>query len=58
MNTSTNLFRRLFVLLVAIIGAIVTIGIIRVTAPAGQPPVMRKTNSNAVTFPRMVVLWI
>jgi len=37
MNTSTNLLRRLFVLLVAIIGAIVTIGIIRVAAsPALQ----------------------
>lgn len=58
MNTSTNLFRRLFVLLVAIIGAIVTIGIIRITAPEALKEILLDSDASFWPFTVQNIMWI
>jgi len=58
MNTSTNLFRRLFVLLVAVIGAIVTIGIIRVTFSPALQEILLDADASFWPFTVQNIMWV
>ena len=58
MNTSTNLFRRLFVLLVAVIGAIVTIGIIRVAASPALQEILLDADASFWPFTVQNIMWV
>ena len=58
MNTSTNLIRRLFVLLVAIIGAIVTIGIIRVVASPALQEILLDADASFWPFTVQNIMWV
>lgn len=58
MNTSTNLLRRLFVLLVAIVGAIVTIGIIRFTASPGLQEILLDADADFWPLTVQNIMWV
>jgi len=58
MNTSTNLLRRLFVLLVAVVGAIVTIGIIRVLASPGLQEILLDADADFWPFTVQNIMWV
>ncbi len=58
MNTSTNLLRRLFVLLIAVIGAIVTIGIIRFTASPALQEILLDADADFWPFTVQNIMWV
>ena len=58
MNTSTNLFRRLFVLMVAVVGAIVTIGIIRVVASPALQEILLDADASFWPFTVQNIMWV
>ena len=58
MNNTTTLFRRLFVFLVAIIGAIVTIGIIRVAASPALQEILLDADADFWPFTVQNIMWV
>ena len=58
MNTSTNLLRRLFVLFVAVVGAIVTIGIIRFVASAQLQEILLDADADFWPFTVQNIMWV
>ena len=58
MNTSTNLLRRLFVLMVAVVGAIVTIGIIRFVASPDLQEILLDADADFWPFTVQNIMWV
>jgi len=58
MNNMTSLFRRIFVFTVAIVAALVTIGIIRVTASESLQEILLDADSDFWPFTVQNVMWI
>ena len=58
MNNMTSLFRRLFVFTVAIVAALVTIGIIRVAASASLQEILLDADSEQWPFTVQNIMWV